>query len=1208
MSEIREQARWLSKELNASKAAIKALSKPQLGNSSIEAGKVEEYDAEGTLVSVVGEQFDGTHAAVTVAGPPPPEPMPPTVTTGINSAEVRWSGRFVDEALSPMDFSHVTVHASRLESFDPDNTTQRATITGESGDVATLALDSGEWYFLLVAVSKAGKWSSPSDAVLAEVQDFLQDVVTDALIDLDTKYDGVIYDAGQLDERLGTAEGDLTASKGRLDAAEGQLTDAFGQLNTVDTRIGTAKTQALAAAATDAQSKADSARAVAVAAQTAADAAVSQAVNAVPDPGFENGGAGWIPDNTGVTFPTVPDGHGGSKVLQIVAPTGATTVGPNANLFAPVTPGDVWQVSAWVRVVGTLPTTGDLRLAPITQTATGTKAYPGVVTLAAADMTTSWQRVVGTYTIPAGVVGLCFRIRGDGALNGGTVIQVDDVDMRDITAAKAALDAAATAKGIADAAAAAAATAQGAAGAAQGTADAALNMAGSKTKSYYSTAVATGTGTTVGDVWRQRNASNEIIAEWQWSGSGWVKQTVSGSNVSNMDIGYLTAGAATMSQALIDKLVANTANFQRADIKNLFATSGTLDTAVINKLWTDVVNSKKITSQMIAVGDFTNLIPDVGFLSPEVTALRNAQFTNGGTVAVNAAGDLALTLTSTGSSYFRPTGINQTAAAYKDWIPVQPGDKFLLAANITLPAGGTGDIRLSGRTKDGQATVTITGAPTLISGDNTYMATIPANCYWMLPEIRFSGAAGTAVIAANSLMLRRRLKGQLIVEGEVTADKLASKIILTSEIIAGNPDGTQAKMTPTGFKVLAAGADGAAPSEVIRMGTDTDDYFGVTKANGELVASISSSGAMTATGLDVDAYDPLTNTGGLSIDGTQLEESLWSMPKGIIARAGRSLNSLYWAGTTPQPYLQLDFDAAAGRMYQVTSTPIGLDSDTANAEGVVNLHYRTGGLAAETSSTVIAYGQSVQGSSSTRRSPVTLSRPITPPAGPVSLLVSYGTVSTGRSKIIVSGGRDVLLTVEDMGAAPVDVGISRDGTGDAATAGTGGGTGIAAPKNYDRTFTADGGIQSYKGSSFGSGKYNYAPAYMYSGPSPTAGNGDLSSIAVFPDIKSVINGGTVTGVWVYVYYDFWWYGSGGDAYIGFHGQLGIPDTMPAKTYQHATSLAWPRAAGRWIKMSSSTYAGWASGLHRGITLGGSGGGLERYGYAHNPKIRVTWTK
>jgi hypothetical protein len=180
MSKIQDDARWLVGQIDQARAAVKALGKPQLANSSIEAGSIPEYDIEGTLVSVTGAQYDGTHGSVVVAGPVPPEPAAPSVTAGAGQVEVRWSGKFLDDAASPMDFSHVSVHASELEAFTPDNTTQRATITGESGDVATIMLDSGEWTIGLVAVSKAGKWSDLSEVVTVIVAEV---VTADAMLD-----------------------------------------------------------------------------------------------------------------------------------------------------------------------------------------------------------------------------------------------------------------------------------------------------------------------------------------------------------------------------------------------------------------------------------------------------------------------------------------------------------------------------------------------------------------------------------------------------------------------------------------------------------------------------------------------------------------------------------------------------------------------------------------------------------------------------------------------------------------------------------------------------------------------------------------------------------------------------------------------------------------------------------------------------------------
>lgn len=191
---LRDEARWLIGEIGEAKRLAKAVGKPQLANSAIEAGKIEEYDADGSLMQIVGEQHDGTHAPVTVNGPVPPEPVPPVITVGASGVEGRWSGKFAGDMLSPMDFSHVALHASRVEVFTPSNETQLATITGELGDVATKILDAGEWTFGLVAVSKAGKWSDMSETVTVDVPDFSggTEGVLDALLGLGSAVDGKI--------------------------------------------------------------------------------------------------------------------------------------------------------------------------------------------------------------------------------------------------------------------------------------------------------------------------------------------------------------------------------------------------------------------------------------------------------------------------------------------------------------------------------------------------------------------------------------------------------------------------------------------------------------------------------------------------------------------------------------------------------------------------------------------------------------------------------------------------------------------------------------------------------------------------------------------------------------------------------------------------------------------------------------------------------
>ncbi|WVX87871.1 minor tail protein [Arthrobacter phage Berrie] len=1013
--------------------------------------------------------------------------------------------------------------------------------------------------------------------------------------------------AGELGTRLDTAETDLEASKGRLDAAEADIADAFGQLDTVDSRIDTAKTDTLQAAASDAQTRADVAKAAADKAKAAADAAVAQAVNTVPDPVFALGAERWDGQTlyaSSSAFLTDATAHRGTNVLQTTA-VNTSLVQVASDYWQPVVSGQIWEMTAWVRVVGTLPTAGDVRLAPITKDGAGTLAYPTVATVQANALTNGWTQIKGYYTVPANIASIAFRVRLDGATTIGTVVQWSDVSLKDVTTAKTALDNAATAQTAANNAATAAAAAQTAAGNAQTTANSALTMAGSKGKVYYDTTAPSGTGTAVGDLWRQIDASKNVTAEWYWTGSVWQSSQITTSAISNLDVGKLTVGNAAIQTLVSQKIAASTAAFQTVDVKNLFATTGTLDQAVIDKLWTDVVNSRLITAQMIAVGDFTNLIPDVGFLSPEVTAMRAAQFTNGGKVAVNATtGDMDLTLTSTANSYFRPTGINQSATTYQDWIPVSPGDKFVFQVNLTLPAGMTGDLRLTGRTKNGQATSTafstLNPYPALVNGANTYLAEVPANCYWMLPEIRFSGLVGTASITANSLILRKRVNAVTIEDGAVTAKKLESKLVLTNEVIAGNPDGNHAKLDQTGFRVMAPPSDGAAPAEVIRLGTDTDDYFGVVGSDGNLTASITAEGGIAAKDLDI--------ANSISLGGEDLGSKIDYMPQRLVAwgQVPIDTNAMYLNPTGSEIGLfELGWDSNQpdgrdARMYLFNLNNVLIRSSSPGQVGL-RLRYTTDGTAPTVNSPVIQYSYGYVGVANGYTS-FNINRIIGSNNGNyIRVLVTlWSGVSATVSVVKDSNQAFLYSTVVDLGGSVSPTAVASGGGG------TNGGAAPAPPSNPTVTTTKEWtatGTKSYTGSG---ASYDYNTGYMYSGLSP-AGYGDLRSVAVFPSLTSTLSGATINDIWIYVYYDFWYYGSGGNAAISLHGHSSLPASNPSLSYS-MTSTGWPRAAGRWVRLPDSTYAGFKSGSWKGFALGGHGGGYTEYGYAHDARIKIRYTK
>jgi len=656
-------------------------------------------------------------------------------------------------------------------------------------------------------------------------------------------------------------------------------------------------------------------------------------------------------------------------------------------------------------------------------------------------------------------------------------------------------------------------------------------------------------------------------------------------------------------------------------VEKLVATSATMNQATIDKLWADVVHSRKITTDMMVISNTSNLIPDPTFTNPESLALKKGNAT-GWDSYVSGGGKIALRYGSATPSwpavgYLNLFDFDSTpgVADKTGWLPVGEGEVYeyygsFYANDASITTKMYVSYLKNDGTTSGYSSPTVT--PNTANAANQtpkWEFTIPADVIKMGARLEHRGTTGWVSVYGDGQYFRKKVDAALVVDGAITAKKLEATLVLASEVIAGNPLGTHAKMNPAGFHAMALLPGETAPKEVISIGTANDDYFGVTDSTGKQVASISSTGAMSALSIGIDKYDSATDKGGLSLGGTQVEDMLDAKGGSLLAWASRSNDSLYYAGTTAHPYLHLQLDGLkAGRAYMVQTTPIHTYSDTGSVDAIVQLHLGPSGRAATVADPVIDQGYSVPTSMGGGiRSTVTFNRLLTPIVDDsISLLISCKVETAGRAKILANGYRPVMMTVTDIGLAMSQTGEDRNGTANAPAGGNTGGevTAPAVKKNYDQTWNATG-IRSFLGSG---GTYAFNTQYMYSGLQYGTSNGDLSSMAIFPSLTSTLSGATITGIWVYVYYDFWYYGGGGDAYIGMHGQTALTSTKPTKTYSHAVSTGWPRAAGRWIKMSSSTYAGWVSGTHRGITLGGSGGSYERYGYAHDPKIRITWTK
>lgn len=140
----------LGRELQAMKARLDRMERsPRLSHASIDDTSVQVRDASGGLRGLLGVQADGTTAVNIVNGSAPPTPSTPTVAPALGGIAVGWDGTFADDAVIPLDWSRVEVHASITPGFTPTADTLQATMETPQGAISYLPADDPTYVRLL---------------------------------------------------------------------------------------------------------------------------------------------------------------------------------------------------------------------------------------------------------------------------------------------------------------------------------------------------------------------------------------------------------------------------------------------------------------------------------------------------------------------------------------------------------------------------------------------------------------------------------------------------------------------------------------------------------------------------------------------------------------------------------------------------------------------------------------------------------------------------------------------------------------------------------------------------------------------------------------------------------------------------------------------------------------------------------------------------
>ena len=765
MSQSDRAIKKLATEIARIRAEVKSWRGAQADFTSIEnGGNFTFKDGDGNVTAIVGGQDDGSNTIRHVDGPTPPIPSGLTAHVDGPIVQVSWDGTFESDVTH--DWHYLEVLA-----VGPNNEQLTGTINDLSGGEASLAATSqGDWFITARSVSRAGKRSLDGDAGTVAVELV---GLTGAIEAVQASADGknTIYYSATMPPGVDYSTGDLwfdTSEEGantasvwdgaqwmsladaRVDVLEAALATLDGAMSELDGRLGTVETDlpqqiedaqqaAIDAAALDATAKADAAQqaaeSVASAAQQAADdalAAINAGESMWEDPGFETSFGPLGSTNPAVVRSTVHAYQGAWSVEY-------TTNGTGANVYpgyisVPVTPGRTYRLSAAVR------SDDGLAFESFFEQRSGGSTVVNAPKLEIAGGVGSFALGDATQTIVDGVTELRFAPLIPAAHNNvaGKKLYLDNFRLTDITESWAMFQEAMTA----------ASDAQTVAGEAKAIAEAAVGAAEGGNTNFFNQSEPSGVGSSVGDRWFQRTATWAITGMWMWDGANWIRQTLNNEVIGNLDAGKITFGYM---------------NGERIQAGSIYA-------------------------DRIVSGLSQNMVPDPGFVSPEINASRLLNnSSSGGTWGI---ADGVLSCDTNGGTMTNNSNFPLAATSDREAWSAYPG--------MTMVH------RFSARVVGGSATVRGTAYTLRRDGSKVYTPLTPSSFQPITSEWKeysFSTALGDDITSYSTALqvgkastgvvefkapFSASMVGTTVIEGgSVTTNKLAANVLEVGNLKAG---------------------------------------------------------------------------------------------------------------------------------------------------------------------------------------------------------------------------------------------------------------------------------------------------------------------------------------------------------------------------------------------------------------------------------------
>lgn len=458
-----------------------------------------------------------------------------------------------------------------------------------------------------------------------------------------------------------------------------------------------------------------------------------------------------------------------------------------------------------------------------------------------------------------------------------------------------------------------------------------------------------------------------------------------------------------------------------------------------------------------------------------------------------------------------------------------------------------------------------------------------------------TGEAFTKGIAPHSL-----IASDVIATGTVSAALLESILVLANTIIAGNPNSTHVKITPQGVFIFADDPIDGTPNEVGRMGTSSNDFFGITGADGMLVTALDQTGSVNARTANFRE--------DIVVAGRPVSEQIKNTAGGLVGRWAGPINGLEFFAQVKgirdtYGIAQFNFPVVQGRMYLLSLQ--GPTWYTAFGTGDAFMQFRVARNASVTTTSELLWEwphpEFFQ--DARVRRPFVLDW-VADFTGMVSIGVTMTMFnpSNAEAHIKIVEGSLFSAMAFDMGPSIGFTGGNQSSMGGQLMNGA-----PAAPPPAVQSYFKDlapVGWQSWRGN----GSLRTDVPGPVQGPDPSGTNGDGSGHWWF-DVPSIT--GTVTRMEFYAYASQTYFNDGGNGLFrpAIQGLGGPNYTSPRGKW---LAGRWPKPGGLHITLPTDWYPlfrnggtpGYGDGRANGIIVGNGDGNLQNYVRFDGPSARL----